>query len=211
MRKGAFLAVFLSCAGFAQAQDLGFGKSIPAGAPPSSSLPSGKTPTESSLDWKPSEKKPDRLLVEEKKDLFTKEKYVNTAEAYTNSMNAKPVEGSMKVNTKARDQYLGDLRLKAKKITFAYRDGQIIDGDRIRILFNDNVVQNNVLLGPDYRHIALDLNVGFNTLEILALSEGESAPSTGQVIVLNENGETIWSGHLDLLQGFKAKLIIVRD
>jgi hypothetical protein len=133
----------------------------------------------------------------------------NPSELYTEKMNKK---GDGEVLEKYRsDSFLGEFRTGSKIVKIACRDHEYPDGDLVRIWLNEKVAINSILLDVDFREVYLDLNDGFNKVEIEALNQGESGPNTAQFVVVDDNGKVITSNKWNLTTGVKAKLIITKQ
>lgn len=109
------------------------------------------------------------------------------------------------------DQYLGDLKTTAKFVGIVCRDHEYVDGDRIKIYLNGEVVEYNLLLSGSFRGVNIDLAQGFNRIEFEALNQGSSGPNTAQVVVADEKGQVIHNNRWNLSTGSKASLIIVKE
>ncbi|GLU43570.1 hypothetical protein Musp01_11940 [Muricauda sp. NBRC 101325] len=109
------------------------------------------------------------------------------------------------------DQYLGDFKTTAKFVGIVARDHEYVDGDRIKIYLNGEVVEYNLLLTGAFKGVNIDLVKGFNRIEFEALNQGSSGPNTAQVIVTDEKGEVIHNNRWNLSTGSKASLIIIKE
>lgn len=109
------------------------------------------------------------------------------------------------------DMYLGDVKTNSKFVGIVCRDHEFVDGDRVKIMANDQVVEPNLFLTASFKGINLDLNKGFNRLDFEALNQGSSGPNTAQVDVYDDKGNLIYSNRWNLSTGSKASLIIVKD
>ena len=109
------------------------------------------------------------------------------------------------------DQYLGDFTTKAKFVGIVARDHEYVDGDRIKIYVNGEVVEYNLLLDGSFKGLNLDLVEGFNRVEFEALNQGSSGPNTAQVVVTDDKGVVIHNNRWNLSTGSKASLIIVKE
>ena len=109
------------------------------------------------------------------------------------------------------DMYLGDIKTSAKFVGIVCRDHEFVDGVRVRIYANDEVVEYNVLLTGAFKGINLELDKGFNRLDFEALNQGSSGPNTAQVDVYDEKGQLLYSNKWLLSTGSKASLIIVKE
>lgn len=147
--------------------------------------------------------------------MFPKEKFGNPGEQYKERFEQKSqafknvIEGETIGDTE--DQYLGDFKTKAKKVTIAYRDYGATDGDLIRILADDVVLRGQVLLGSKFSGFDMELKEGFNKLDFQALNMGESAPNTAELLVLDEGGNVIAQEYWALRTGVKATIIVVKE
>ena len=147
--------------------------------------------------------------------MFEKEEYGNPGEQYEKRMakvsrelEKRPDENATGSTT---DQYLGDFKTKSKSVTVAYRDYGGIDGDRIRVFVDRDVVRPNVILGGTFSSFKLDLVEGFNTIDFQALNQGEVGPNTAELLVLDEEGNILASEYWALATGVKATIILVKE
>lgn len=109
------------------------------------------------------------------------------------------------------DQYLGDFKTTAKFVGIVCRDHEYVDGDRIKIYLNGEVVEYNLLLDGTFKGVNIDLVQGFNRIEFEALNQGSSGPNTAQVVVAGEKGEIIHDNRWNLSTGSRASLIIIKE
>ncbi|MDG1571795.1 hypothetical protein OZ410_05670 [Robiginitalea sp. M366] len=109
------------------------------------------------------------------------------------------------------DMYLGDFKTSSKFVGIVCRDHEFVDGDRVRIFVNGEVVEHNILLTGAYKGLNLELDKGFNRLDFEALNQGSTGPNTAQVDVYDDTGKLIYSNKWLLSTGSKASLIIVKD
>ena len=56
-----------------------------------------------------------------------------------------------------QDQYLGDFKTTGRYVNVLYRDHEYVDGDRIRVFVNDDVVQSDITLNGSFRGFDLAL------------------------------------------------------
>lgn len=109
------------------------------------------------------------------------------------------------------NMYLGDVKSNGKFVGIVCRDHEYVDGDRVRILLNDEVVEPNVFLTGSFKGINLDLKKGFNRVDFEALNQGTSGPNTAQVNVYDDEGKMIHSNMWNLSTGSKATIIIIKE
>lgn len=109
------------------------------------------------------------------------------------------------------DMYLGDVKTKAKFVGVVCRDHEYVDGDRVRIYLNGEIIEHNVLLSGTFKGVNVDLVEGFNRLDFEALNQGTSGPNTAQIMVADEEGNIIHNNLWNLSTGSKASLIVVKE
>lgn len=121
--------------------------------------------------------------------------------AQTENANANRVTG---------DVYLGDVSTRGDFIGIAMRDHGEIDGDRILIIVNEQVVEYNALLSGRFKQLDIPLKDGFNTIEFKALNQGYVGLNTAQVIAVDETGAVIHNNNWMLSTGATAKIVVVK-
>jgi hypothetical protein len=109
------------------------------------------------------------------------------------------------------DMYLGDIKTSSLFVGIVCRDHEYVDGDRVKIYANDEVIEPNILLTSSFKGVNLSLDKGFNRLDFEALNQGSSGPNTAQVDVYDDKGQLIYSNKWLLSTGSKASLIIVKE
>lgn len=105
------------------------------------------------------------------------------------------------------DQFLGEHNVDTKFVNIVCRDHEYADGDRVQIQLNGFIVKSNLLLTNSYRRVEVDLAQGKNTVDIIALNQGESGPNTAEFVVYDDRGKVISSKEWNLLTGVKATII----
>lgn len=161
----------------------------------------GMSPALKDPFYNPDAKKPinlttDNGLLEFKKEDFTPKAFKKDKEA----------EDAFK-----NDQYLGDFKTTGKFVEVYCRDHEYVDGDRVRIFVNGEVVYNNLVLSGGYSPILVKLKTGLNSIEFEALNTGTSGPNTAELKVFDENGQPLTQNEWNLMTGAKAKVIIVKE
>lgn len=169
-----------------------------------------KTPTLSDFD---SNNLPEpSFLKSEGKSIFDKPEFsvpnFGIAEKINKSLQT---EGTENLEEFKRNQYFGDFKTTSKFIKLVYRDHLAFDGDRVQIVMNDKVILSNVLLEPSYKSIQIELNIGFNKIEIIALNQGTSGPNTAEFQVYDDQDKTISSNQWELATGFKGTIILIKE
>lgn len=109
------------------------------------------------------------------------------------------------------DQYLGDFKTSSTFIGVVARDHEYVDGDRVKIYVNGNVVEHNLLLSANFKGVNVDLNEGFNKIEFEALNQGSSGPNTAQVMVTDDSGKVIHNYRWNLSTGSMASIVVVKQ
>lgn len=109
------------------------------------------------------------------------------------------------------DQFLGEHRVDTKFVNIVCRDHEFPDGDRVRVLLNDDIVKHNLLLVSQYRRVEVNLVQGKNVVDIVALNQGDSGPNTAEFIVYDDKGNVISSKEWNLLTGVKARIVFYNE
>ncbi len=138
------------------------------------------------------------------------EQFLDPGKRYLNKLNRKP-ENEKNPNQFKTDQYLGDFRNNGKFVQIALRDHESPDGDLIRIMLNDKEVVPRVLLQERFKSIAINLVMGFNKIDFVALNQGTSGPNTAEVRVFDDEGKLVGANRWNLATGVKATYIIVKE
>tara|TARA_R110001583_G_scaffold34847_1_gene116556 strand:+ start:1434 stop:2120 length:687 start_codon:yes stop_codon:yes gene_type:complete len=86
------------------------------------------------------------------------------------------------------DLSLGTLTSKTEMVKIECRDYSYVDGDRIRIYLNDNIISNNIGLKANYYVYYVNLKKGYNKIDFEALNQGSSGPNTAELKVYDANG-----------------------
>ncbi len=110
-----------------------------------------------------------------------------------------------------KDQSLGNVVTKGRFVEVYCRDHQYIDGDKVKIIVNGQVVAASVNLHAGFQPILVTLQDGFNSIQFVALNQGSSGPNTAELRVLSEKGEQIAIKEWNLLTGAMAELIVVKN
>lgn len=109
------------------------------------------------------------------------------------------------------DQFLGEYRIYTKSVNIMCRDHKFPDGDRVRILLNDEVIAPNVLLTGSYKIIPINLADGINKIDFQALNQGDSGPNTAELIIHDDKGNLVSSKEWNLLTGVKATIVFINE
>ena len=136
------------------------------------------------------------IKKEERKDLpkgmmnNNKEYFLNPGDAYVKKLNK---EKEKNPNNYLGDAYLGDVATVSDAANIVCRDFEYVDGDRVRIMVNDEIVVQNLTLDSSFRGINLKLGEGFNKIDFIALNQGDSGPNTAELRIYDDNKKLISS------------------
>jgi hypothetical protein len=134
---------------------------------------------------------------------------LNPGLQYESKLN-KPFEDG-RITALAGDKFLGEFATKSEFVTIMCRDYNIVDGDLIRIIVGDLVVQSQVELASGYKSVKVRLIEGRNDIVFLALNEGAGSPNTAEFQVLDDKGTVIYNNMWGLLTGYKASFSIIKE
>ena len=109
------------------------------------------------------------------------------------------------------DFNLGTLHSTSKSVRIEVRDHSLVDGDRIKVYINEQLVRSNIMLNGLYYIINVDLKKGYNRVDIEAINEGYSGPNTAELNVYDENGKLLSSQEWNILTGERATLGVIRN
>ncbi len=110
-----------------------------------------------------------------------------------------------------KDQYLGQLNTLSGSVTIMYRDHEYVDGDRVRIFVNGDIVKTSVYLSGEFNGFTFPLQSGFNKVEFQALNQGSSGPNTAELLIYDEDGNILSSNQWNLTTGRKATVTIIKE
>ena len=111
----------------------------------------------------------------------------------------------------SKKEYLGDVKTRSDDVNIICRDFEYVDGDRVRILVNDSIVINNLMLDSDFSGFKLPLIKGFNKIDFTALNQGSSGPNTAELRLYDDKNQMISSNKWNLATGGTATFIIVKE
>ena len=126
-----------------------------------------------------------------------------------NGLNPKPVSENFKAIRGNQD--LGNFNINSKFVNIRYRDFGEVDGDQIRIYLNGKVIEEFVILNSDFQGFQINLEVGFNKIDFEALNQGALGPNTAEFQVFDDNQKLVSSNQWNLVTGFKASIMIIKD
>lgn len=106
---------------------------------------------------------------------------------------------------------LGKLETSSESIRIICRDHSYVDGDRVKLYVNEQVIRRSITLRGGYYSIDVNLKEGFNRIDIEALNQGSSGPNTAEFKVLDENGIVLADKEWNILTGYIATLVVMRN
>ena len=136
------------------------------------------------------------------------EYFLNPGDTYLKRLNK---EKEKNPNNYTGDAYLGDVKTISETANIVCRDFEYVDGDRVSIMVNDEIIVQNLTLNSSFRGINLKLKEGFNKIDFIALNQGDSGPNTAELRIYDDNDVLISSNQWNLATGAKATLIIVKQ
>ena len=110
-----------------------------------------------------------------------------------------------------QDQYLGDYLTTGNFVELYCRDHEYVDGDKVRVYVNGEMIQASIGLGGNYTPILVKLNRGFNTIEFEALNQGTSGPNTAELRIFDDKGNPLAQKEWNLLTGAIARIVVVKN
>lgn len=109
------------------------------------------------------------------------------------------------------DYSLGTLETKSRSVKIEVRDHSLVDGDRIKVYLNEQVLNSNIMLNGISYIINIELKNGYNRIDIEALNEGYSGPNTAELRVFDENGFLLSERDWNISTGNFATLGIIKN
>jgi len=110
-----------------------------------------------------------------------------------------------------RNQFLGNINTTAVYSTIMYRDAAFVDGDKVKVYLNDQVLEPEVSLTSDFKSVKINLVKGINKIDIEALNEGFASPNTAEFKVYDDKGQVISSSEWNVGTGYKAVIVLVKE
>jgi len=147
--------------------------------------------------------------------MFPKEKFGNPGELYTNQLkkqqNTIIQEQGLGTKGSKIDLFFGNHRTKSKNIQVMYRDYGLEDGDYVRVSVNDEIIEYRVGLSNAFKGFKIELKMGVNKIEFLALNEGYALPNTAHFRIVGEQKELIATDLWALSTNVKGVINIIRE
>lgn len=140
------------------------------------------------------------------------EKKTNSSSSYWDTATTidDQIEALKKVAEKSGDQYIGEKVVKDKTVVVKYRDHGEVDGDRINIYHNDQLIRSNVTLSSRFSSVTVRLKHGINKIMFKALNEGSAGNNTATFEVTDNKGESLYANEWNIKTGFKGILLIIK-
>ena len=153
--------------------------------------------------------KKNEIKKEKGKSVFESETFLNPGDIYM-----KNIQKENKKNnpiTYSKGDYLGDVKTGSVFVNVICRDFEYVDGDRVRILVNDSIIIDNLMLDSTFSGFKLPLSSGFNKIDFTALNQGSSGPNTAELRVYDDKNIMISSNKWNLSTGATATFIVVKQ
>tara|TARA_B100001250_G_scaffold256167_1_gene220541 strand:- start:1108 stop:1764 length:657 start_codon:yes stop_codon:yes gene_type:complete len=144
---------------------------------------------------------------ESNKSVFESETFLDPGDIYLKKIQK---EKQRQPNNYSKGSYLGDVRTNSKYVNIICRDFEYVDGDRVRILVNDSIVIDNLMLDSTFSGFKLPLISGFNKIDFTALNQGSTGPNTAELRVFDDKNQMISSNQWNLATGGTATFIVVK-
>lgn len=106
---------------------------------------------------------------------------------------------------------LGRIETNTRNIRIECRDHSYVDGDQVRLYVNDVVIRSSIVLRAGYYVVEIELKDGFNRVDIKALNQGTSGPNTAEFNVFDDNGSLLASKEWNILTGYVATLVVMKN
>ncbi|MBS7253544.1 hypothetical protein [Flavobacterium branchiicola] len=110
-----------------------------------------------------------------------------------------------------RNQYLGGFKTKTIVSTVRFRDAAFVDGDKIKMYVNDQLIEPEVTLDGEFKEFKIKLIDGKNKIDFEAINEGFASPNTAQFEVYDDKGTVITSSQWNVGTGYKATIILFKE
>ena len=105
---------------------------------------------------------------------------------------------------------LGTIESTTAYVKLEFRDYGLVDGDRVRIYLNEQVIDANIVLKGLSAFIHIPLRKGYNRIDFKALNQGLVGPNTAQFFVYDDKGGLIKKQEWNLSTGTVATLGVIR-
>lgn len=106
---------------------------------------------------------------------------------------------------------LGRYETNTSRIRIVCRDHSYVDGDRVKLYVNEQVIRRSITLEGGYFIIDVNLKEGFNRIDIEALNQGSSGPNTAEFKVFDDNGNLLAAREWNILTGYIATMVVMKN
>lgn len=106
---------------------------------------------------------------------------------------------------------LGRYETTTSRIRIVCRDHSYVDGDRVKLYVNEQVIRRSITLEGGYYIIDVNLVEGFNRIDIEALNQGSSGPNTAEFKVFDDNGNLLAAREWNILTGYIATMVVMKN
>jgi hypothetical protein len=141
---------------------------------------------------------------------IVQEKFANPNLPTLAKLNAKNDESDIPASF-AGDKFFGDFRNNGKFVKIICRDFGQVDGDRVSVYLNDQLVLEDLVLVGSYYELKINLLQGFNKIEFKAMNQGSLGPNTAEFEMFDDTGKVMTFNQWNLLTGTKASIIVVKE
>jgi len=174
-------------------------------------LPSIKNPINSNSDFKPSDRNYYEFFNNKPKHHFSikSNQPVESDVLVRNYFNGKVITN--RENPIKTKESLGTLYSDSKFVRLEFRDFELVDGDRIKVYLNGKILSSNIELDGLSYTLKIDLDNGYNRIDIKALSSGFAGPNTAELKVYDDKGSVLSDQKWNINTGEYATLSIVKD
>lgn len=211
-----FFLVFVAFTATAQIDNSSGGIAIPRGDMGTTEKPNQtESDYESPFSIKPKEKNnynyPKFEIGKEKSkfSMYESNDFVSRGQEYADRVNVKT--GGESNEAFRGNQHFGEYRTSSEFIKVMARDFGLEDGDRIKVLVNDEIVISDITLVNSFRGLQITLKPGFNKIDFEALNQGTSGPNTAEFRVYDDNEKLISGNQWNLATGFKATVMVIKE
>lgn len=116
-----------------------------------------------------------------------------------------------KIANETDNEYLGEKEVNTREIEIAYYDHGSIDGDRVSVLLNGQIVASNVTLTASPQSVVVQLREGTNRVSFQALNEGTASPNTATFYIYDGEGKEIYQNAWNITEGYRSTLLVIKN
>ncbi len=138
------------------------------------------------------------------------EKFLNPGDYYIGKLNNTIKTNEGQVKTYYGNTFLGDYKTSSSNAAILCRDFGDVDGDRIAVYVNDEMVIPNLYLEGNFKALNLALKPGFNKIDFKALNQGTLGPNTAELRVYDDQKQPIAVHQWNLSTNAVASILIIK-